>query len=232
MTNRTDDDGLADKIAKTIAEQIINGELVEGERIQELRIAKELGVSRGSVREALLLLERTFLIEIFPRRGAMVSELSAHQVKALFTSLTILLEYMAHHCSETWRQAESERIQQLNVLLVGQLKHGQSEQFFDAIFEFFTWYSHRMQNPYLSHMYADLLPSVRRSYFLTLHMSKRDLDDAAEHFKLLIDAILLRKPMQAARFAAEFCQHICRMVLDSLARMKQIEMAWAQRSRR
>ena len=121
MTNSTDD-GLADKIAKTIAEQIINGELVEGERIQELRIAKELGVSRGSVREALLLLERTFLIEIYPRRGAMVSELSAHQVKALFTSLTLLMEYMAQHCSETWRQAESEHIQQLNVVLAGQLK--------------------------------------------------------------------------------------------------------------
>ena len=231
MTNSTDD-GLADKIAKTIAEQIINGELVEGERIQELRIAKELGVSRGSVREALLLLERTFLIEIYPRRGAMVSELSTHQVKALFTSLTLLMEYMAQHCSETWRQAESEHIQQLNVVLAGQLKYGQSEQFFDAIFEFFAQYSQRMQNPYLAQMYADILPSVRRSYFLTLHTSKRDLDEAAEQFKFLIDAILLRKPMQAARFAAEFCQHICRLVLDSIARMKQIEMAWAQRSRR
>lgn len=62
-------DSLSEQIAKSIAEQIISGELVEGERIQELRIAKELDVSRGSVREALLLLERTHLIEIYPRRG-------------------------------------------------------------------------------------------------------------------------------------------------------------------
>ena len=64
---------LSEQIAKHISEQIIRGELVEGERIQELRIASELDVSRGSVREALLLLERTQLIEIFPRRGAIVS---------------------------------------------------------------------------------------------------------------------------------------------------------------
>ena len=56
---------LSEQIAKHISEQIIRGELVEGERIQELRIASELDVSRGSVREALLLLERTQLIEIF-----------------------------------------------------------------------------------------------------------------------------------------------------------------------
>ena len=46
-------DSLSEQIAKHISEQIISGELVEGERIQELRIAKELDVSRGSVREAL-----------------------------------------------------------------------------------------------------------------------------------------------------------------------------------
>ncbi len=58
-------EGLSEQIAKHIAEQIILGELVEGERIQEVRIATELDVSRGSVREALLLLQRTYLIEIF-----------------------------------------------------------------------------------------------------------------------------------------------------------------------
>jgi len=75
---------LSEQIARHISEQIIRGELVEGERIQELRIASELDVSRGSVREALLLLERTQLIEIYPRRGAIVSEMSALQVRALF----------------------------------------------------------------------------------------------------------------------------------------------------
>ena len=84
-------DSLSEQIAKSIAEQIISGELVEGERIQELRIAKELDVSRGSVREALLLLERTHLIEIYPRRGAIVAEMSPQQVRALFDTSCLLL---------------------------------------------------------------------------------------------------------------------------------------------
>ena len=34
-------ESLSEQIARHIAEQIISGDLVEGERIQELRIAKE-----------------------------------------------------------------------------------------------------------------------------------------------------------------------------------------------
>jgi len=64
-----------------VGRQIVTGDLVEGERIQELRIANELNVSRGSVREALLILERRHLIEIYPRRGAVVSEMSAQQIQ-------------------------------------------------------------------------------------------------------------------------------------------------------
>jgi len=94
--NLEEADSLSEQIAKYISEQIISGELVEGERIQELRIAKELDVSRGSVREALLLLERTYLIEIFPRRGAIVSEMSAQQVKALFDTNVMVLGHIVH----------------------------------------------------------------------------------------------------------------------------------------
>ena len=98
-------EGLSEQIAKYIAEQIISGGWV-GEPIQELRIAKELDVSRGSVREALLLLQRTHLIDIFPRRGAIVSEMSAQQVRALFDTSMIILGSLVQRSSEVWRQAD------------------------------------------------------------------------------------------------------------------------------
>ena len=113
LMNLEEADSLSEQIAKYISEQIISGELVEGERIQELRIAKELDVSRGSVREALLLLERTYLIEIFPRRGAIVSEMSAQQVKALFDTNMMVLGHIVQRISETWRVNEAEQLQEL-----------------------------------------------------------------------------------------------------------------------
>ncbi|MEW4938063.1 GntR family transcriptional regulator, partial [Acinetobacter baumannii] len=87
-------------------------------------------------------------------------------------------------------------------------------------------------NPYLMKFYKELLPSLRRSYFLTLNTSKRELQEAFALFKLVTDAILIRKSQQAALFMEDFCRHLRNLVLESLTRMKQIELAWARRSRR
>ncbi|MBP3009803.1 GntR family transcriptional regulator, partial [Acinetobacter baumannii] len=220
------------QIVKYISEQIISGELVEGERIQELRIAKELDVSRGSVREALLLLERTHLIEIFPRRGAIVSEMSAQQVKALFDTNMMLLGHIVQRISETWRAHEADQLQLLLEQLLEHVKAGDIEKFYDAIFQYLAEQQDMVGNPYLMKFYKELLPSLRRSYFLTLNTSKRELQEAFALFKLVTDAILIRKSQQAALFMEDFCRHLRNLVLESLTRMKQIELAWARRSRR
>lgn len=225
-------DGLSEQIAKLIAEQIISGELVEGERIQELRIAKELDVSRGSVREALLLLQRTYLIEIYPRRGAIVSEMSAQQIRALFDTSIMVLSHLVQKSSEIWRQQDAEYMQSFLHLLEEHVRTNDIEKFYDEIFRFLQLQSERIDNPYLSNMYQELLPSLRRAYFLTLNSSRRELQEALELIRLVIDAILIRKPHQAALFIEDFCRHLRNLVLESLARMKQVELAWARRSRR
>ena len=66
---------LTQQIANHLSDAIISGRLAPLERIQEQRVAKDLGVSRGSVREALLIVEGRHLIDIVPRRGAVVSGL-------------------------------------------------------------------------------------------------------------------------------------------------------------
>ncbi|AYA03872.1 GntR family transcriptional regulator [Acinetobacter sp. WCHAc010034] len=225
-------DSLSEQIARHISEQIIRGELVEGERIQELRIASELDVSRGSVREALLILERTQLIEIFPRRGAIVAEMSALQVRSLFDMAALLLGQIVHRMAETWRSHEAERIQLLLEQLEAETRQGHTEKFYDLIFQSMARQHEMVGNPYLMRYYQELLPSLRRSYFLTLNISRRELQESSELFKLVTDAVLIRKPQQAALFMEDFCRHLRNLVLESLARMKQIELAWARRSRR
>ncbi|EPF79846.1 GntR family transcriptional regulator [Acinetobacter rudis] len=227
-----DMENLSEQIAKHIGEQIITGELVEGERIQELRIAKELDVSRGSVREALLLLERTHLIQIYPRRGAIVSEMSTQQIRGLFDSGVMVLSFIVQRISETWRVHEAAVLQEIFTQLEQHAQQGNAEKFYDVFFQYMAEQHDMVANPYMVKFYRELLPSIRRSYFLTLNTSKRELQEALELSKLLIDAILIRKSQQATLFMEDFCRHLCNLVLESLTRMKQIELAWARRSRR
>ncbi|MDO9621508.1 MAG: GntR family transcriptional regulator, partial [Moraxellaceae bacterium] len=50
--------------------------------------------------------------------------------------------------------------------------------------------------------------------------------------KGVLDAVMLRQGERAAELVEEFCLHQRNLVLESLLRVKQIEMAWARRQRR
>jgi DNA-binding GntR family transcriptional regulator len=225
-------ESLAEQIARHVGRQIITGDLVEGERIQELRIASELSVSRGSVREALLILERRHLIHIYPRRGAVVAEMSAQQIKSLFEVVTLLLSVLVRRAADNWRQADVEGFTALLEKMQQMVRDGDIEGFYENSFAFFRLGYRFSMNPYIEEMLEDLQPALQRGYYLALHTNKRELQEAFNFFKGVMESVLLRKGDQAADLIADFCLHLRNLVLDSLARMKQIELAWAARSRR
>ncbi|KAB2354556.1 GntR family transcriptional regulator [Actinomadura montaniterrae] len=76
--------GLADQIREFIVEGISSGRWEPGERIVERRIATELGVSQGPVREALRQLEAQRLIESLPNRGARVRAFTEQDLAEIF----------------------------------------------------------------------------------------------------------------------------------------------------
>lgn len=225
-------ESLSEQIAQHLAQQIIVGDLVEGERIQELRIAKELNVSRGSVREALLILARRRLIEIYPRRGAVVSEMSTQQVKGLYEVVSLLLQVIARKAAEHWRQQDMETFVSQVQRLQAHVDAHDIEAFYEATFEFFRLTYRFAANTYIEEILEDLQPAIRRSYYLALHTDRRELEEAFSFLKGVVDSVLLRKGEQAAALVEEFCVHQRNLVLDSLVRVKQIEVAWAQRHRR
>ena len=99
-------DSLTEQIARFLGKRIILGEMTAGERIQELRIAAELDVSRGSVREALLILERRHLVTIYPRRGAVVSALDADAADEFFELWFALVEQVLVAFCHSWHSEE------------------------------------------------------------------------------------------------------------------------------
>jgi DNA-binding GntR family transcriptional regulator len=76
--------GLAVQIREFIVDGISAGRWEPGERIVERRIATELGVSQGPVREALRQLEAQGLIESLPNRGARVRAFTEQDLAEIF----------------------------------------------------------------------------------------------------------------------------------------------------
>jgi DNA-binding GntR family transcriptional regulator len=90
MLNEINTKPLRESIADSIRESIITGKLKPGERLLEVNIAKILGVSRTPAREAFLQLDTEGFLEILPRKGAVVSSLSAKDAEELYSVRSVL----------------------------------------------------------------------------------------------------------------------------------------------
>lgn len=81
---------LHETVADTVRRSILDGELEPGLRLVEDRLAEQFDVSRQPVREALRTLQLEGLVDISPRRGASVAQISPAQVGELVEVLAAL----------------------------------------------------------------------------------------------------------------------------------------------
>jgi len=89
-----------EQIKDVLMQRIVDGEYEPGERIVELRIAEEFGVSQAPVREALRELESLRLVESEPFRGARVRAVRADEIAESYPVRAALEELAANLAAE------------------------------------------------------------------------------------------------------------------------------------
>lgn len=82
--NSVFDSTISGEITETLRDAIITGEFPQGSKLSETKLAKDLDVSRGPLREALRKLEGMNLIQHIPQQGARVVTLSAEFVLEIY----------------------------------------------------------------------------------------------------------------------------------------------------
>jgi DNA-binding GntR family transcriptional regulator len=78
---------------------IIDGRLEPGQRLKEEELARELGISRTPVREALLILQTEGLVEAAPNRGATVREYQPEDLDDMYHLRALLEGYAARRAA-------------------------------------------------------------------------------------------------------------------------------------
>jgi DNA-binding GntR family transcriptional regulator len=81
---------LVDRIHEALGAAIMSGGLDPGTRLREISLANHFGVSTTPLREALRRLDFEGLIDVHPRRGAVVTALTPATVAQLYEIRTIL----------------------------------------------------------------------------------------------------------------------------------------------
>jgi DNA-binding GntR family transcriptional regulator len=102
-------DCMSDRIRRSLAERILGGQLPPGERLVEMRIAREFRSSQAPVREALRELETMRLVESQPYRGTRVRSVGDREMAEAY-AVRAVLERAAAEAAAPWLKGHAEPI--------------------------------------------------------------------------------------------------------------------------
>jgi DNA-binding GntR family transcriptional regulator len=78
---------------------IVDGRLAPGQRLKEVQLARELGISRTPIREALLLLQAEGLVEASPNRGSTVRRYDVRELEEMYELRAVLEGHAARRAA-------------------------------------------------------------------------------------------------------------------------------------
>jgi DNA-binding GntR family transcriptional regulator len=198
---------LSEQIAGYLRVQIIRGELAPGERILEAKLAEAMEVSRGPIREALRILEKTRLIELSPRRGARVAEMSPVDIESLYDVLTELYALVAGKSAENRDRDDLQRIGTAVKGAEACAAEGDPAGYYDSIFDFATAIRRASRNVLADRILEDLEPATRRTQFATLSQRVDDLAKNVTFFQKAARHIEKGNAEMAAQTLREYAQN-------------------------
>jgi DNA-binding GntR family transcriptional regulator len=132
---------LSGRVFDIIRKAIFAGEFKPGQILREIHLAKQLGVSQATVRQALLQLEHTGLVNRLPGRETIVTRLTTKDIRER-VGLRVLLEGLA--CVAAARRMERGHFKELDHKLADLQEAVCANAYFDAAmadlaFHAFVW---------------------------------------------------------------------------------------------
>ena len=195
---------LGQTITERLRDQILINQLKPGERLIADDLALTFGVSRSMIREALLLLATEGFINIIPRKGTFVTQMSAKQANDLF-EIRLLLEGQVASLAAERRTAENLRdLRETADFGLAAALAGNVDQLPALNTRFHNLLADTADNDYLTETLSRLSNIIQWVY--SRRIIERSTDSWKEHLRI-VDAIERMDPA-AAKSAAH--EHITR----------------------
>lgn len=190
---------LVDEVSRTIEEAILAGRMRPGERLVEAAIADRLSVSRTTVREALLMLERQGLILSKPRRGTFVTRISREDGLDMGFTRALLEGFAVGAGFERIDAQVIGRMEQLLVAMGTCRLPDDIPRLMQIDVDFHRPMVEAARSPRLLNLWSGLNGPIRALYLTTLESEQARIEEVVAFHQLLIDAIRSGSPELAQR---------------------------------
>ena len=211
---------LRELVFEALREAIISGQLRPGQRLMEVQLAEELGVSRTPVREAIRKLELEGLVLMIPRRGAYVAKISMKDIADVF-EIRAALEGLAAELAA--RRSTPEEIESLERSLV-KIRECADNGDIQACIELDTIFHEQLMsashNDRLVQIIANLREQIQRFRSTSLaHPGRMKL--AWEEHKIIVEAIAQGDTELARRLAYEHIENAENSLMEVISEQQE-----------
>ena len=191
---------LREAVCESLRNAIKSGVLAPGERLMEVQLADELGISRTPIREAIRKLEQEGYVIMLPRRGTYVSSVSVHDVQEIFEIRSALESLSIGLAARRIESDELDQLQQLLALTEKYIKLGDIDNIVKTDIEFHGLLYSVSRNERLGIIINNLKEQLARFRKQSMSYPGRLKDTLDEH-REMVEAIA-NGDVEAARDAA------------------------------
>lgn len=191
---------LRDVVFNTLRDAILTGKLVPGERLMENQLADKLGVSRTPVREALRMLELENLVELVPRKGAQVLDMSEKDIVNILEVRSALEGLATQLACKKMGAEELQQLKKLEADFEHAVADNDVELFVDIDEDFHDLIFSSTGNDKLIHIFKNLRIQLYR-YRMAQAKNDTSMSTIVAHHRSIIRAIENREAEEGAAVA-------------------------------
>ncbi|MCD7873744.1 MAG: GntR family transcriptional regulator [Acidaminococcaceae bacterium] len=200
---------LRELVCENIRQAIIDGTFSPGERLMEIQLANEIGVSRTPVREAIRKLELEGFVVMIPRRGTYVADISIKDINEVYEIRTSLDVLAARLAAERINDDELETLQRLLVEIGQHIEENNMEKIVEVDIAFHDVLYQASRNERLRNIINNLREQITVIRGCSMMYPGRLAYTMEEH-RALVDSIAARdveRAQNAARIHLENAEH-------------------------
>lgn len=179
---------LYQEVAERLRQRIFAHELTPGTWIDEQKLAEQYGISRTPLREALKVLASEGLVELRPRRGCYVTEISRQDMDDIFPLMAMLEGRCAAEAVNRATPSDMVALKEIHERLESAARDGRIDAFFEANQEFHRKIQELSGNRWLLSVIQDLRKVLKLSRLHSLSLEGR-LQQSLDEHRLIMAAL-------------------------------------------
>lgn len=210
MDLRSNKKSLSNLVYRDLKEKILKNKLLPGDKLIEMEIASNLGVSRTPVREALKKLEEDGLVTSFPRKSFIVSKISVKEAKNLYIVRKSLEPLAVELLAQKGLNEKSKYFQEINDDLRLAIENNEEELAQNLIIEWNMALVSSLNNEIL----VEVMTMINKRLYRFGNFIFRDKRNYKKHYNNLQKVYKLieeKKPQEARRASEKTIENIYTM---------------------